>query len=171
MLFISTRGEQCCEPLRGVDKPWDEINEFDFLMLSIGQEPPKEWIKNFKVYPETDEQRLVRLSGGRMRRNSDEAADESPLKPTTLGNAKATLNDETAVDFYYHLKTYWFFDVYYMKVTDLICLAKETEVFFKIIKQAFNLQCVARYRSSTPLKIFLKYLNAKGQFDIQKVER
>ena len=42
----------------------------EFLMLTIGQKPPPSWKDSFKIYPETSEERLQRLSGARFRRQT-----------------------------------------------------------------------------------------------------
>ena len=96
------------------------MKDIDFLMLAIGQTPPADWTKHFKIEPETEEQRLQRLSGQRSKRS---------FKRSTIGAIKANEDGENK-DFYYHLQYYYHFQHYFMKVTDLICLVKETEVRF-----------------------------------------
>ena len=115
-----------------------KMKDIDFLMLAIGQTPPADWTKHFKIEPETEEQRLQRLSGQRSKRS---------FKRSTIGAIKANEDGENK-DFYYHLQYYYHFQHYFMKVTDLICLVKETEVSFKKIPKFSR----ARF-------IFLPYIN------------
>lgn len=120
VLFITTRGKVCCRKLIQSEK--DSKYKTDFLTLSIGTKPPIDWIEHFKIFPETNEQRLQRLSGGRYKRETNDPAG----RVSKAGAVKAA-EEEEALDFYYHLPTYLIFEYRYMKVTDLICLAKETE--------------------------------------------
>ena len=45
------------------------MKDIDFLMLAIGQTPPRDWSAHFKIEPETEEQRLQRLSRQRSKRS------------------------------------------------------------------------------------------------------
>ena len=65
---------------------------------------------------------MQRLNGGRSQRT-----DSVTQVRSSVGNVKAAVN-KNLVPFYYFLATYMHFDYRFMKVTDLICQVKRTEV-------------------------------------------
>ncbi|CAG5081721.1 Oidioi.mRNA.OKI2018_I69.PAR.g9946.t1.cds [Oikopleura dioica] len=162
VLFITTRGEQCCSPLSLAEKA--RIPELEFVSLAIGNQPPKNWQEAFKFVPETDEERLDRLLGTKTssttetvvetaetesespeiaarkrRRRSSEIVEQENERTKRAGQIYARRNaldykEDEKVDFFYQMEDLNTTYHHRMsKVTQLICHAKETETrYFSI---------------------------------------